>query len=155
MCIFFHLSTLRWHMWLKYFPMEDKYPLFLHCLYRGNWWPGDARNKSTGTQYHGIFIAIPEYPMVSNTEIKEDLINSLDRVTHTCVGKRTIVGWDNGLSPGRRQSIILTNAGILLIGPLGTNFNGILNEIHTVLFKKIHFKCSLENISHFVSTSMC
>ena len=34
-------------------------------------------------------------------------------------------GSDNGLSPGRRQAIIWTNAGILLIGPLGTNINEI------------------------------
>ena len=27
-----------------------------------------------------------------------------------------------GLLPGRRQAIIWTNAGILLIGPLGANF---------------------------------
>ena len=51
------------------------------------------------------------------------------RVTHICVGKQTIIGSDNGLSPGRRQAIILTIAGILLIGPLGTNFSEILIEI--------------------------
>ena len=45
------------------------------------------------------------------------------RVTPICVGKLTIVGSDNGLSPGRRQAIIWTNAGILLIRPLETNFN--------------------------------
>ena len=44
-------------------------------------------------------------------------------VTHRCVGKLTIIGSDNGLSPGRRQAIIWTNAGILLIKPLGTNFS--------------------------------
>ena len=43
------------------------------------------------------------------------------RVTHLCVGKLTIIGSDNSLSPGRRQAIIWTNAGILLIEPLGTN----------------------------------
>ena len=47
------------------------------------------------------------------------------RVTHICVGKLTIIGSDNGLSPGRRQAIIWTNAGILLIWPLGTNFSEI------------------------------
>ena len=36
---------------------------------------------------------------------------------------------DNGLSPGRRQAIILTHVLILLIGPLGTNFSEILIEI--------------------------
>ena len=38
------------------------------------------------------------------------------RVTHICVGEITIIGSDNGLSPGRCQAIIWTNAGILLIG---------------------------------------
>ena len=51
------------------------------------------------------------------------------RVTHICVGKLTINGSDNGLSPGRRQAIIWTNAGILLNRPLGTNFSEILIEI--------------------------
>ena len=53
------------------------------------------------------------------------------RVTHICVGKLAIIVSDNGLSAGRRQAIIWSNAGILLIGPLGTNFNEIKIEIHT------------------------
>ena len=36
-----------------------------------------------------------------------------------------------------RQAIIWTNAEVLSIGPLGTNFNDNLLEIHTFLFKKI------------------
>ena len=48
------------------------------------------------------------------------------RVTHTCVSKLIIIGSDNGLSPGRRQAIIWTNAGILLIAPLGINFSKVL-----------------------------
>ena len=62
------------------------------------------------------------------------------RVTHICVGNLTIFGPDNGLSPGRRQAIIWTNAGILLIGPWGTNFSEIVIGIHTFSFKKIHLK---------------
>ena len=65
-------------------------------------------------------------------------------MTHICVSELTIIGSDNGLSPGRCQAIIWTNAGILLIGPLGTNFNDILIEIHTIPFKKIHLKMSPE-----------
>ena len=34
----------------------------------------------------------------------------------------TSIGSDNGLSPGRRQAIVWTNAGIFLFGLLGTNF---------------------------------
>ena len=64
------------------------------------------------------------------------------RVTHICVVKLTITGSDNGLSPGRRQTIIWTNAGILLIGPLRTNFSEILFGIQTSSFEKMHLKMS-------------
>ena len=64
------------------------------------------------------------------------------RVTHICVSKITIIGSDNGLSPGRRQAIIWTNAGILLIGPRGTNFSEILIGIQTFSFNKMHLKMS-------------
>ena len=37
---------------------------------------------------------------------------------------------------------IWTNAGILLIRPLGTNFSEILIKIHTFSFKKMHLKMS-------------
>ena len=63
-------------------------------------------------------------------------------MTHIFVSKQTTIGSDNGLSPGRRQAIIWTNAGILLIWTLGTNFSEILREIHVFSFKKIHLKMS-------------
>ena len=64
------------------------------------------------------------------------------RVTHICVSKLIIIGSDNGLSPGRRQAIIWTNAGILLIRPLGTNFNEMLIKILTFSFMKMRLKVS-------------
>ena len=64
------------------------------------------------------------------------------RVTHVCVSKPTTIDSDNGLAPGRRQAIIWTNAGILLIGPLGTNPSEILSEIYTFSLKKMHLKKS-------------
>ena len=64
------------------------------------------------------------------------------RVTHICVSKLTIIGSDNGLSPDRRQAIIWTNAGLLLIGPLGTSFTEILIEILTFSSKKMRLKVS-------------
>ena len=64
------------------------------------------------------------------------------RVTHICVSKLTSIGSDNGLSPGRRQTIIYTNAGILLIRPLGTSFNEMLIEILTFSFMKMRLKVS-------------
>ena len=63
-------------------------------------------------------------------------------MTHICVVKQTTIGSDNGLSPGRRQVIILTNAGILLIGSLGTNLSQILIGIQAFSFKKMHLKMS-------------
>ena len=62
------------------------------------------------------------------------------RVTHICVSKLTIIGSDNGLALDRRQAIIWTSAGILLIGPLGTNFSEILVKILIFSFKKMHLK---------------
>ena len=69
-----------------------------------------------------------------------DDLTQWGRVTHICVSKSTIFGSDNGLSLGRYQAIILTNAGLLSIGTLGTNFSEILSEIHTFLFRKRHLK---------------
>ena len=64
------------------------------------------------------------------------------RVMHICIDNLNIIASDNGLSSGRRQATIRTNAVILLIGPLETNFSLILIEIHIFYFKKMHFKAS-------------
>ena len=58
-------------------------------------------------------------------------------MTHICVSDLTIIGSDDGLSPGRRQAIIRTNAGLLLITSLGTNFSEFLIEILIFSFKKM------------------
>ena len=71
---------------------------------------------------------------------------SLRPSEHVCLGEIAITGSGNILSPGRRQAIILTNAGILLIGPLGTN----LIEIQMFSSKKIR----LRNVVHFVLASV-
>ena len=64
------------------------------------------------------------------------------RVTHICVSELTIIGSDNGLSPGRRQAIIWNNAGLLLIESLGTNVSEISIGIQTFSFKKMHLNMS-------------
>ena len=51
-----------------------------------------------------------------------------------------IIGSDNGLSLDRLQAIIRTNAGMVLIGPLETNFSEILIKNHIFSFNKIHLK---------------
>ena len=50
---------------------------------------------------------------------------------------KTIIASDNGLSPIRRQAIV-----VLSIRPRGTHLNEILFEIQTFSFKKMHMKIS-------------
>ena len=63
------------------------------------------------------------------------------------------IGSENDLSPIRRQAI-RTNAGLLSIGPLGTNFSEIWIEIQNFSFMKMHLKCHLQNGGHFVQGEM-
>ena len=70
------------------------------------------------------------------------LLTHWGRMTNICVSKLTIIGSDSGFAPARRQAIIWTNAGILLIGPLGTNFSEILVGIQTFYLRKMHLNMS-------------
>ena len=65
-----------------------------------------------------------------------------------------IIASNNDLLPVRRQAIIWNNAGILLIGPLGTNFSEILIGIQIFSFKKYIWKRRLQNGVYLVSASM-
>ena len=82
-------------------------------------------------------------------------LTHLGRVTHICVDNLTSIGSDNGLAPTKRQAIIRTNAGILLVGPLGPNFSEILIGIHIFSFKKMHLKTSSAKWQPFFSASVC
>ena len=77
-------------------------------------------------------------------------------VTHICVGKLTSIGSDNGLSPGRRQAIIWTNAGILLVAPPGINNiqRNYIIAINTFSLKKFIYKYRLENVG-YLSRPQC
>ena len=59
-----------------------------------------------------------------------------------CVSKLTIVASDNGLLTARRQAIIQTNADLLSIGILGTNFSEFWIKLHMSSFMKMHLKMS-------------
>ena len=74
---------------------------------------------------------------------------------HICVGKVTIVDSDNGLAPGRRQSIISTNGGVLMIQTLGTNISDIWSEIHSCHSRNAFVNVNCEIAAIFVSASMC
>ena len=75
-------------------------------------------------------------------------------MTHICVGKLTIIGSDNGLSPGRRQAIIWTNSGILLIGPLGTNFRNF-NRNSNIFIQENALENVVCEMSSILSRSQC
>ena len=77
------------------------------------------------------------------------------RVTHICVGKLTIIASDNGLSPERHQAIIWTNAGLLLIGPLRTNFSEILIGIQTSLIQENVLENVVREIASILSRPQC
>ena len=69
-------------------------------------------------------------------------VKSLNRVTHICVNKLTVIGSDNGLSHERRQVTIWSNVGMLLNRTVGRKFGEIRSTIHTFSLKKIYFKPS-------------
>ena len=52
------------------------------------------------------------------------------------------IGSGNGLAPNRHQAITRTNADLLSIGPLGTNFSENLIKVLTFSFKKMCLKLS-------------
>ena len=110
-----------WRLWRLY----GDHPTLTHGLL--------GRRPVTRKGFRGISCLI--FP-------KKYAITHWGRVTHKCVSKLIIIGSDNGLSPGRRQAIIWTNAGISLIGPLATNFIETLIGIQTFSFTKMHLKMS-------------
>ena len=111
----------------------------LHGHATHNWGDTDITCEKTGN----LRTLPSHFNMVIFLKIqKNNLLTHWGRVTHIRFSKLTSVGSDNGLLPGRRQAIIWTNAGILLIGPLGINFSENLIEIHIFSFKKMHLKMS-------------
>ena len=91
-----------------------------------------------------VMTKIVHYFKETNTHLYREIIllTHWGWVTHIRANRLTIIGLSNGLWPGRRQAIIWTNAGILLIGPLGTNLSGILIKIYTFSIRKMQLKTS-------------
>ena len=77
------------------------------------------------------------------------------RVMHICVGRLTIIVSDNGTSPDRCQDIIWTTAGILLIGPLGTNFNEIFYQNSCIYIQENAFKNIVCKTAAILSQPQC
>ena len=102
-------------------------------IFKNHWWLND--NLHEGPCFWWRIVVTDYLPPICN-------VNSLRPSDAYMCSKLTIIGSDNGLSPDRRQAIIWTNAGILLIDPLGTNFSEILIENHISSFTKTHLKMS-------------
>ena len=73
---------------------------------------------------------------------------------HISVSKHTIIGSDNGLSPGRRQAIIWTNAEILFIWPLGTSQWNI-NRNSYIFIQENALECVVCEMSAILSRPQC
>ena len=72
------------------------------------------------------------------------------RVRHICVGNPTIIGSDNGLSPGRRQAIIWTNA-----GTPGNNLQWNLNLNSYIFIRENAFQIVVWKMAAILSLPQC
>ena len=98
-------------------------------------------------EYGGGIVTIDQLfdvVLVSPDASREELNNAISS---------TILGSDNGLSPGR-QAIIWTNAGILLIGHVWAIFSEILMGIHISSSQKMHLITSSMKWQPFLSASI-
>ena len=104
----------------------------MHTQHCSHWCPGV---KAPGHQYPQCWLNIHWIGLTH-----------WGRVMHICVGNLTNIGSDNGLSPGRCQAIIWSrdrsNAGILLLGLVGTNFSETWIQIQIFSLKKIRLTMS-------------
>ena len=112
-----------------------------HKFNRGSGWTQAVIWTNEGRVCWRIYVS-------HSTRSERQCLTHWGRVTHICVGKLTIIGSDNGLSLGRHQAIIWTNAGISLIRTLGTNFSEILIGIRIFYSRKCTGKCRLPNGVH-------
>ena len=163
-----HDDVIKWKHFPRYWPIVRgnlRSPVnsphkgqwrgaFMFSLICANSWAnnrdaGDLRRHHAHYDVVVITIEISWYPLSRSPErdfwrriCGHGLVTHKSRVTHVCISKPTTIGSDNGLSPNRHQAIIWTNAGILLSGHWGTNFNKILIAIRIFSFKKMHLKMS-------------
>ena len=101
-----------------------------------------------------LMVVLFSIQLNSNKRCREHLSTHWGRVAHICVVNLTTIGSDNGLSPGRRQAIIWTNAGILLFGPLGSK-QWNLNRNWYILSQENAFEIVVCEIAAILSRPQC
>ena len=164
------ILTIHWHKWCKMVSLwEDTvnytectfivliYIIIISCVIPIAWLEGPNSHSykiniiwsiNLSVRLAIIPTAVGHIGRIAMSEIPIYLkLTHWGRAMQMCVSKVTIIGSDNGMWPGRRGAIIWTNAGILLIGPLGTNFNTILIDIKTFALKKTRLKMSSRKCS--------
>ena len=118
------------------------------CVTRPQW-----VNKKTATEEHmqrncdWCFLGPLLLRMITWIGVAVGLANVINSaLTHwgcatpKCVSKQTIIGQDNSVSPSRRQTIIWTSAGILLIRTIETKFSEIVRAIRPFSFTEMQLK---------------
>ena len=129
-----HANVITWKCFLSYWP-------FVGGIH---WSPVDSPHKGAVMQTFDVFLDVSPIKLSNKHWWCQQLktaklieaewhISYMRQQTNHHWFRLWLVAW---------SAIISTNAGILSIGPLGTNFNEVLIKIHTFSFKKIHWKMS-------------
>ena len=78
------------------------------------------------------------------------------RVTHICIGKLTIIGSDNGLSPGRRQAIdYLNQCWNIVNSKLRNKFQWFLKRNSSIFIQENAFENVVRKMAAILSRPQC
>ena len=120
-------------MHLTLLPGECHRTLLMMSQHWFRWWLGVIKQKV-------IWVNVDQNLCHHMASLSRNKLMYWGWMMHIYISKLTIIGSDNGLSPVWHQAIIRTDAGILVIGHLGTHFSEIFIEIYRFSFKKMYLK---------------
>ena len=98
---------------------------------------------------------IRKYGWLAHIQTGRQQLTHWGRVAHICVSKLTIIGSDTGLLPGRRQTIIWTDAAILFIRTLGTIFSEIVSKNSYIFIRENAFEYVVCEMLAILSRPQC
>ena len=94
-------------------------------------------------------------PHQVNMPLAKVTLTHWGRVTDIWVSKLTIIGSDNGLLPGRRQAIILTNAGDIVNSNLRNKLQWNLKQNLCVFSQENAFENVICEVASILSRPQC